>query len=69
MTNELTFTIDTTKKLVYLYNRAKKAGQSSFVFQGQTLVTDYAYYLIQHLVNNEKIITGKFNEKKIFKIK
>lgn len=61
----ISFDRDNVKEFVRLYNKATKNKTDSFMFQDGEFLTKYAYYLIQHLVN-EKIVTGKFNEGKIF---
>lgn len=61
----ISFDRDNGKEFVRLYNKATKTGKESFMFQDGEFLTKYAYYLIQHLVN-EKILAGKFNEGKIF---
>jgi hypothetical protein len=64
MTN-INFNRDNVKQFIQLYNRATKDKKDSFMFQDGEFLTKYAYYLIQHLVN-EKIAKGKFNEGKVF---
>lgn len=63
----INFTTENVKNFTRLYNKANREGKESFKFQDGEFLTKYAYYLIQHLVN-EKIIKGKFNDKKHFLI-
>ena len=39
----------TLKQLKQLYAQAEKKGDSEFVFEGKTLVTNFAKYLIEYL--------------------
>lgn len=66
--NTVTFTAKTAKLFVNDYNKAAKNRDYTFVFDGNEYVVNYAYYLIQHLVN-EKIINGSFDTDKQFTVK
>lgn len=65
---DMVFTVDKVKELITLYNKARKTGMESFKFDGHELLTNYAYYLIQHLVSNLKFLKGTFDDNKIFTI-
>lgn len=47
--NMMNFNVNTFKQLKKEYEKAVKAGQKSFMFNGQELLVDYAKYLIQYL--------------------
>lgn len=59
------FTPKRAKRFADEHNKAVKAGTESFVFDGNEFVTLYAHYVIEYLAMNQ-IITGKFNDKKLF---
>lgn len=63
----INFDTENAKDFIRTYNKSVKNNKDSFLFQDGEFLTKYAYYLIQHLVN-EKIAKGKFNEGKIFMI-
>lgn len=65
--NTVNFNANNAAIFVSKYNKAIKDGKDSFLFREGEYVTRFAYYLIQHLCN-EKIISGLFNEAKIFVI-
>lgn len=47
------------------YNKARTGQKEVFTFEGAEYVTNYAYYLLQHLMN-EHLISGSFDENKLF---
>jgi len=63
----INFDTNNVKEFTRLYNKANREEKESFIFQDGEFLTKYAYYLIQHLTN-EKIVRGKFNNKKHFLI-
>lgn len=65
--NTVSFNKYNTVDFAKAYNKARSAQEKTFLFEGGEYVIDYAYYLLQHLVN-EKLITGTFDDKKIFKV-
>jgi hypothetical protein len=45
------WTIQMRERLRKAFNTAVKAQQDTFVFEGNTFVTNYAKYLLEHLDN------------------
>jgi len=59
------FTPKIAKRFADDHNKAVKEGKDSFMFDGNEFVTMYAHYCLEYLAMN-KVITGKFNERKLF---
>ena len=59
------FTPKRAQRFADEHNKAIKARKESFIFDGDEFVTAYAHYVLEYLVMN-KIIAGKFNDKKLF---
>jgi len=45
----MTFTLATAKALRKAYQQADKDGATEFIFEGHTLLTRYAKYLLEYL--------------------
>ena len=48
-TDPVTFTEETMREIIAIYDKAVAAGKEMFTYKGREYSTRYAYYLIQHL--------------------
>jgi hypothetical protein len=68
MDKQITFTPASARLFAKTHNKAVKEGLQSFIFNEDEFVTAYAHYVLEYMVMN-KIIAGKFDDKKVFIIK
>lgn len=55
MTEYINFTPDQYRAFKKRYNKAVKAKENSFMFEGREFVTAFAKYLLEYLETNPKI--------------